>query len=259
MEKIGFVIPVYNRLKYTQECLQILSEQRDSSFFKKNEIVTIVVDDGSTDGTEDWIKANFPDVIVLKGTGDLWYAGSMNLGMRHAFNNLNCSFIMVWENDIYPIEDYYNNLQSILDSWDGNTVICSKLYYRIQPDKIFGMGGTFDSRTGFKSLIGRKETDGPQYNKILEVDWFLGQGVLIHKDINEKVGYFDEKNFPQYHADIDYGLRAKKAGFKNLVYPNLKLLNDTETTGLSHIKNKTRSESDHFQWIFRNPASERRC
>lgn len=101
------------------------------------------------------------------------------------------------------------------------------------------MGGTFDPRTGQRSLIGRKETDSPQYNKILEVDWFLGQGVLIHKDINEKVGYFDEKHFPQYHADIDYGLRAKKAGFKNLVYPNLKLLNDTETTGLSHIKNKT--------------------
>jgi GT2 family glycosyltransferase len=73
----------------------------------------------------------------------------------------------------------------------------------------------------------------------MEVDWFLGQGVLIHRNILEKAGLFDEVNFPQYHADIDYGVRAKKAGFHNLVYPNLKLLNDTEMTGLTHIKDKT--------------------
>jgi GT2 family glycosyltransferase len=101
------------------------------------------------------------------------------------------------------------------------------------------VGGIFNTRTGVRKLIGRMEPDGPQYQKVMEVDWFLGQGVLIHKDIVEKVGYFDEVDFPQYHADVDYSLRAKNAGYKNLVYPNLKLLNDTSTTGISHVKNKT--------------------
>ena len=126
-----------------------------------------------------------------------------------------------------------------MEKWDGKSLICSKLYYKIQPDKIFGMGGTFNPRTGFRTLIGRMETDSPMYEKIMEVDWFLGQGVLIHRNIIEKVGYFDDNNFPQYHADIDYSLRAKKAGYHNIVYPDLKLLNDTETTGISHLKNKT--------------------
>jgi GT2 family glycosyltransferase len=239
MNKIAFVIPVFNRLKYTMECLEILHEQRSTRLFTENSISIIVSDDGSRDGTEQWIRENYPQVIVLKGTGNLWYSGSMNLGIRYALKELQVDFIMVWENDIYPVDNYFENLQSIIEKWDGNSIICSKLYYRVQPNIIFGIGGTFDPRTGFRSLIGRKEPDGPHYEKIMEVDWFLGQGVLIHKNILEKVGLFDEVNFPQYHADVDYGVRAKKAGFHNLVYPNLKLLNDTETTGLSHIKNKS--------------------
>ncbi|MBN1183883.1 MAG: glycosyltransferase family 2 protein [Bacteroidales bacterium] len=239
MTKIAFVIPVFNRLKYTMECLEILNAQKLTQFFLKNEIIIIVSDDGSTDGTDQWIHLNYPDVIVLKGNGNLWYSGSLNLGIRYALDKLAADFIMVWENDIYPVNNYFDNLQPILEAWDHETIICSKLYYKVKPEVIFGIGGTFNPRTGFRSLIGRLETDGPQYNKIMEVDWFLGQGVLIHRDIIKKTGYFDEINFPQYHADIDYGLRAKRAGYHNIVYPNLQLLNDTETTGISHIKNKT--------------------
>lgn len=239
MLKIAFVIPVFNRLNYTRECLQILQQAKSTSFFTRNNVSIIISDDGSTDGTGDWVRKNHPDVIVLKGTGNLWYSGSLNLGIRYALDELNVDFIMVWENDIYPVGNYFDNLQDIVETWDGQSVICSKLYYKVRPDRIFGIGGTFNPRNGSRALIGRQETDCPQYEKIMEVDWFLGQGVLIHRDIISKAGLFDEVNFPQYHADIDYGLRVKKAGFHNLVFPGLKLLNDTETTGLSHIKNKT--------------------
>ncbi|MEN8249994.1 MAG: glycosyltransferase family 2 protein [Bacteroidota bacterium] len=237
--KIAFVIPVHNRLEYNKECLQILEKQKETLFFSSNDIEIIVVDDGSTDGTGEWIRENRKDVIVLQGDGNLWYSGSMNLGMKYAIENFDSDFIMVWENDIFPVDDYFNQLQYILNDWDGKTLICSKLYYRVQPDKIFGMGGTFDIKTGRKSLIGRTQTDGPEYQKDIEVDWFLGQGVLIHKDIISKVGYLDEKNFPQYHADVDYSLRAKEAGYTNMVFQKLKLLNDTEMTGISHLKNKS--------------------
>jgi len=240
MNKIAFVIPVFNRLDYNKECLRILDKQRDTSLFVKNEIVIIVVDDGSSDGTGDWIRENHPEVIVLQGDGNLWYAGSMNLGMRYAFETLDSDFIMVWENDIFPLDNnYFNNLQVILDKWDGKSTICSRLYYRIQPEIIFGIGGIFNFKTGKKGLIGRGDRDTPENSRDMEVDWFLGQGVLIHRDLVENVGYFDNINFPQYSADVDYGVRMKKGGYKNIVYYELKLLNDTETTGLSHQINKT--------------------
>ena len=239
MARIAFVIPVFNRLNYTQECLEILKNHKDCKFFTENDISVIIADDGSKDGTGEWVRSNYPDVIVLQGNGNLWYSGSLNLGIRHALSKLNSEFIMVWENDTYPVDDYFGNLQSIIEKWDGKSIICSKLYYKVQPDVIFGLGGTFDPRTGIIRLIGRQEPDRPEFNEVMEMDWFLGQGVMIHRDIFDKVGLFDEINFPQYYADIDYSLRAKRAGYHNIIYPNLKMLNDTENTGLTHLKNKS--------------------
>lgn len=239
MTNVAIVIPVHNSLEYTQECLEILRNQKKSRFFVQNEISIIISDDGSTDGTSEWINENFPEVIVLKGNGNLWWSGGMNLCIQFAIDKLSSEFILLWENDIIPINNYFNNLQTIMEKWDRKSIICSKVYYRIHPQIIFSAGGTFNPRNGSRSLIGRQEVDGPQYNKISEVDWFLGQGDLIHRSVFNKIGLFDEINFPQYYGDMDFALRAKNAGFHNIVYPNLQLLNDTQTTGISHIKNKT--------------------
>ncbi|MFO7669618.1 MAG: glycosyltransferase family 2 protein [Bacteroidales bacterium] len=238
-KKISLVIPVHNRLEYTKSCLSILKDQEKTSFFTKNQIYIILVNDGSTDETNEWVSSNYPEVIILEGDGNLWYSGSLNKGFRHALYQLGCDFVLIWENDIFPGPGYFNNLQALVESWDGNSIITSKLYYKSQPNLIFGLGGTFNKKTGQKSLIGWREEDGPKFNQIIELDWFLGHMALIHKDIIARIGLMDEKNFPQYHADIDYSLRATEHGFKNIVYPELKLMNDTGTTGIHQVKNKT--------------------
>jgi len=144
---------------------------------------------------------------------------------------------MLWQDDVIPMDDYFDQLQDVVANWQEGTLICSKVYYKVQPNRIFAMGGSFNPKTGKKHLNARAVMDSEAYNSVMEVDWTLGQGVFIHKSIFEKVGYFDEKRFPQYSGDADFSYRVKKAGFKNLVNPNLKLLNDTETTGISHQKN----------------------
>jgi len=239
MYKIAFIIPVFNRLEHNKECLRILDQQKDTRFFKENENIIIFVDDGSTDGTEEWIHDNYPDVSVLRGDGNLWYSGSLNYGIKYALEELQCDFIQIWENDIVPGEGYFDHMQEILEQWDGKSLIASKLYYQNTPDVIFSMGGIFNPRTGYKTLIGRNQKDSPEYEVDREVDWFSGQQGLIHREIVEKVGYLDNKNFPQYHADVDYSLRVKKAGYKNMIYPRLKLYNDSEATGINQLKNKT--------------------
>jgi GT2 family glycosyltransferase len=239
MNQIAVLIPVYNRLRLTRECLYDLEKQKNSPFFTSNRIHIIVIDDGSTDGTSEWIRMNFPETIILQGTGNLWWSGSMNLGIRFGLNELKCDFIHFWQDDITPDLNYFNNLHNIIQTWDGSSIICSKIYFKASPEKIFAMGGKFNPHTGFNSLIGRLEPDGPKYNQIIEVDWFCGQGTLIHKSVFDKVGLLDEKLFPQYHGDIDFALRAKKCGIRILVHPDLRFWNDTSSTGISHKKNKT--------------------
>jgi len=101
------------------------------------------------------------------------------------------------------------------------------------------MGGYFNLKTGRKEIIGYMKPDSHEFNNVLSVDWFCGQGVLVPRVVFDKIGLFDANAFPQYHGDSDFALRAKKAGFSILVHPELRVWNDTETSGLSHIKNKS--------------------
>ncbi len=198
----------------------------------------IVIDDGSTDGTFDWIKRHFPQTIVLNGDGTLWWSGGVNLGTRYAFQELDSEYILWWNNDISPSPDYLTKLIPIIVN-KGAFIGGSKIYYADKPNKIWSMGGIFDTRNGRKYMIGMNETDSDHYNKAIQVDWLPGMGTFIHKSVFEKIGYVDDKNFPQYHGDSDFTFRAKLAGYIITVYPELKIWNDKSNSGLMH-QNSTR-------------------
>src|SRR5688500_14585228 len=73
---VAVVVPVHNRLSYTK---RLLSELRCSEY---EEALVVVVDDGSTDGTGEYLRRHEPDAVVLRGPGDLWWSGAANVGCR---------------------------------------------------------------------------------------------------------------------------------------------------------------------------------
>jgi GT2 family glycosyltransferase len=239
MNRIALLIPVHNNLEHTKVCMEELEHHKNKLFFLKNTVFTILIDDGSTDGTSVWVKDNYPEVVILHGDGTLWWSGGMNLAIKHSLEMLKCDFILLWENDITPVDSYFDSLQDLMEKRGDDDIIGSKIYYLGHPTVIFAMGGFFNRKTGYKTLHGRLEEDNKDFNKVLQVDWFCGQGILLPKRVFETIGFFDEKNFPQYHGDSDFALRAKYAGFKILIYPELKLWNDISTTGITHVYNKS--------------------
>ena len=74
--------------------------------------------------------------------------------------------------------------------------------------------------------------DSELLNEKIECDWLPGMGTVTHKSVYEKIGMLDEIRFPQYHGDSDFTLRAKKRGYKIIVYPDLKIYNDNRNTGI---------------------------
>lgn len=90
---IYIVIPVFNRKHFTRECLKSLQRQTNQEF------KAVVVDDGSTDGTADMLRAEFPEVDVLFGDGGLFWTASVNMGIRHALK-AGADYVMTLNNDL---------------------------------------------------------------------------------------------------------------------------------------------------------------
>lgn len=235
MKKLAIIIPVFNGLNYTKKCITYLKSLLDDKKIGLM-ISLVVIDDGSTDGTSEWLKKEHPEVQIVKGDGTLWWSGGINKGVNFAIETLSADYILWWNNDITPEKNYFIRLSGKLKNLDDNVILGSKVYCEGNSDIVWSMGGRFNSRTGKRHMYGYMQKDGEQFNKVTEADWLPGMGTIISTRAVAKIGMLDEKNFPQYHGDSDYTLRAKNMGYKILVDPELKIWNDIENSGLLHGK-----------------------
>jgi len=206
--KIYIVIPVHNRKEYTKNCLLSLRAQTYKEF------KTIIVDDGSTDGTAEMLEQEFPEVHVIKGDGNLWWTAATNLGVKYAIEN-NAEYILTLNNDTIATEKFLEKM----------------IFWAMQtPNALFG-AFAIDFETK-KPIYGGERINWKlanskflldilpkeQWHGLHEVTHFPGRGLFIPSDVFKKIGFFDEKNFPHYAADYDFTHRAIRAGFK--VYCN---------------------------------------
>lgn len=230
---IAIILPIFNGLSFTKSCLDSLFNIHDIEN-KNAKFTLVVVDDASTDGSKVWINDNFPQVVVLEGSGDLWWSGGINKGIKYATNELYADYVLWWNNDIIADVDYFDNLIEVLNQNDINTVVGSKIFIAQDKNIVWAMGGLFDPYSGKKVVVGTNQPDNEELQKPIEVDWLPGMGTLIHKSVFEKIGFVDDKTFPQYHGDSDFTLRAKENNYKVMVYPSLRIYNDTSKSGLYH-------------------------
>ena len=243
MKRIAVLIPVFNKLEYTKSCLESLHLLVSSTILTKISVQIIVIDDGSTDGTKEWITNNYSDITVLEGDGNLWWSGGINMGARWVIEEDSADYILLWNNDIEAGTDYFEQLDNLIPHLENNIIAGSKIYCKHPSDQIWSFGGVFNPRSGKIYMIGFEQPENGNYNSPAEVDWLPGMGTLVHKSVIENIGFWDEQDFPQYHGDSDFTFRAKTAGYIIKVYPQLKLWNDNKNTGLSH--------NDKFKFLLR--------
>lgn len=230
--KIALILPVHNHLDYTKTTLREVAGQLHNTSNASFQI--ILIDDGSTDGTSEWVAHNFPDVILLKGDGNLWWSGAVNLGARYAFEELKSDYVLLWNNDIATPGNYFQTLLTLIHEYGPNTILGSKIRIRENPDYLWSMGGYFNPVTGSSGMYGYYEKDSEKYNQVKYVDWLTGMGTVISREVIAKTGYWDNVNFPQYHGDSDFTYRAKKAGFIVMVHPDLVMYNAVKNSGIEH-------------------------
>jgi GT2 family glycosyltransferase len=212
--KIAIAVPCHNNLDVLK--YSIPSVYSDNFYI-------VLFDDGSTDGTEKWLKENFPGIHYLQGDGSNWWTGSLAKAINYCMIN-QCNYIVSLNADVLITPDIVNKL--IKCSKDNDDSIIASLVVDINnPEKVAWSGSRFErihkllpvysSRYIAKSgtLIGN--TPKTAY----EVDEVHGRGVLIPSDIIRRIGNYDFKIFPHYGGDTDFSFRAKKIGVKMLVEP----------------------------------------
>lgn len=231
--KAGILIPVHNKLEYTRRCLPMLTRLLDQNPLREQMAYEVVViDDGSSDGTADWLRENHPGVHLLTGDGSWWWSGSINRGAHFASEQLKCQWVILWNNDIIPANGYFKHLTGLMLSAGPTLIIGSTIRDYQQPDKIWSMGGFYNPFNGKKYMLRDQAAQG--INHTITAEWLTGMGTAIPCKIIQEVGYWNEKDFPQYYGDTDFTWRASRKGYQLKVDPRLLVYNDTNNTGFLH-------------------------
>ena len=223
---IGIVCPVHNGIRYTKSCLQSLASACSQVRDDRRPLI-IVVDDGSTDGTSCWIRSNYPEVTVLHGSGHLWWSGAVRLGARYACR-IGCEYVLLINNDNLFEKTFLDRLMRF----------ARETGYRVVGSIVIDMntgtsaaGGTYEESTA--TLTPSAPGDGVA----MCVDWLSGRGTLIHRSVFDQIGFWHAKRFPQYYSDVDFCLRAKKAGFVPVVNLRSVVWNDSSHSCEAHNGN----------------------
>jgi GT2 family glycosyltransferase len=229
------VIPVHNGLQFTRRCLAALRDRSDDSFD------IVLVDDGSTDGTAAVIQELHPEVDVVRGNGDLWWSGGVNVGCRHAIER-GADVLVLYNNDNVDCSPNVISRVARLCRTTGDCV--SAVAVVEAPDgsrETLQAGGDLD----WHDRGGRLRENGRPFepmDRVDECEWLPGMCLALTAQTYLDLEGVDERRFPQYRGDIDLTLRARALGRRCLVVRDAWVVNDREQSGMRFDRRVTLRE-----------------
>lgn len=214
-KKVYCIVLNWNGKHYLKKCLDSVGR----STYKK--LTTIVVDNASTDGSQEFIKKNYQKIILLENKKNLGWTGGNNKGVRYALKQ-KADFIFILNNDTEIDKNCVEELVKILLGKKEVGIVGPKIYLSElngkKTAKISFAGGKFTPNRYFGVHVGINKFDKGQYDKIKETEFVTGAAILIKSEVFKKIGLFDERFFI-YYEEADFCLRAKKNGYNILFCP----------------------------------------
>jgi GT2 family glycosyltransferase len=194
------IIPVHNRRDTTLECLRVLKAQGVLEWAK-----VVIVDDGSTDGTAAAVRDRYPQAQLLTGSGDLWWGGGINMGMRWAYEQGAAQVLWV-NDDTHPRPGALQRLCEI--SRERNAIVTAQCHLRETGELHYG---------GLRKTASGLSFAPCPAAEVQPCDTICGNCVCIPRQAIDLIGLVDVAHFPHFAGDADFGLRARKAGVPVLV------------------------------------------
>ena len=228
--RLAVVILNYNTPGDTVACLKSLKQAR---LPKGLHVETTLVDNASTDDSVDLIKSKFPEVRLIENITNQGFAGGNNVGIKVALDE-NPTHILLLNPDTTVEEDFF---VSIFNSAITNPKVgiltpliyfakgyeYHKKYTKSELGKVvWSAGGKLDWANVYGTNAHVDEVDKGQFKQIEDTDFATGACMLVRRQVIDQIGLLNQ-NYFLYLEDLEFCQRAKRAGWRIVFDPSVKL------------------------------------
>lgn len=235
--KVTVVIPNYNGINYIRDCMDSLRGQEGVPF------ETIVVDNGSKDGSLEILREEYPEVKVVALAENTGFCHAVNLGIRES----KTPYVILLNNDTIVKPGFVQALTDAIEEKEDIFSV-SSMMISMQNHQIIDDAGDGYCLLGWAYSRG-KGRNVAGYEKKTEVFAACGGAAIYRKEIMVQIGYFDENHFA-YLEDLDIGYRARIYGYRNLYEPKAKVIHaGSATSGSRYNEFKTKLSSANSAYV----------
>ncbi len=243
LPKVGVVILNHNGKQLAQACIQSVLQ----SPYPNKEI--ILVDNASTDGSVEFLRDRFPNLIIIANPENLGVAGGRNSGFREAVRR-GYDYILSLDNDASIDAQLIDELVRVAES-DAQIGILGPKTYNQGSQTLQCAGGQITYTQNVCAERGAGEIDRGQYDAIAAVDYVPGFGFMARREVFERLNFVDEAFYGYGHEDTDFGVRARQLGYRIVYVPRAILWHQGSATIGSYSPRKKYLEAVNSAYFVR--------
>jgi len=208
---LSIIIVTFNSINFIRTCLDSLLKQ------SHKDIEVVVIDNGSCDGTVNFLKKNYSQVRLIENQDNLGVCRARNQGIGLSRGE----WVLTLDCDTVLAEDFINEIKIVIDKIPPEVGILQPKIMKSDRKRIYSAGIFVSFLRRFYD-IGRDRLDGGRFDKTGYIFGACSASALYKRQMLEEVsdtyGYFDERFFFLLE-DVDLAYRAQKKGWKALYYP----------------------------------------
>ena len=201
--KITVVVPSWNAREEVGDCLRSLEKQSLKPHI-------IVVDNGSIDGSPQFIKETFKKIELIEHRENKGFTGGVNAGIKKAMRD-GAQYVALFNNDAVADKHWLEALVNALDNNPSVGIVTCKLMDA--REEHLDSTGDYYTTWGLPYPRGRGEPVSDKYDRETAVLGASGGASMYRVSLFEDIGLFDD-DFFAYYEDVDISLRAQLAGWK---------------------------------------------
>jgi GT2 family glycosyltransferase len=237
---IAVIVLSYNNFDDTVECIESVRESQYPDLY------IVLVDNHSSDGSIQKIKATYPDIHYVDNPRNLGVAGGRNAGWRYIRATRAPDFLLFLDNDTVLQAETIPTLAGYLAANSDAALVCGKTYTAPPSNTIMSAGMSVNLYTGSIRDVGSGEEDVGKYDNPRVVPACGGFAFMLRTAVFDDCNGLDERFNPYGWEDVDFCLRAKQKGHNCHYVPAAVLYHKGCTIGRGYVPLYEKYKVKHF-------------